>query len=163
MGNPKCHHVVVGTLVLHQNRLAVAMRQKPPRCLAPSAGHADPEDGEIPESRSMAAETLKDVAARELREECGLRAEPGQLEHLFTYRASDDCAKPGADGEPGGNHLWFVYLFEVKTISRPTLDDEPGKMHGWEWRSVDSLLADPDLEPIWAEMLTLIGPTALRP
>lgn len=143
-----CHRAVVGVLLVHQGRIAVAHRQRPPLNLAPSAGHVELESGVKEEWRT--------AAAREVTEETGVRVTEDQLSLLLYYSAEDDCAKIGADGEPGGRHEWRVFLAEIKTVSRPTLRDEPGKMHGWEWRSIDSLLADEELEPIWRTLLTVI-------
>lgn len=152
-----CHHAVVGVLLVHQGRIAVAHRQKPPPYLAPSAGHVDQDDGlTLSTFRTPEDPAWRTAAAREVTEETGIKVEEGQLTYLMTYRATDECAKIGANGNPGGHHTWQIFLAEVPTISRPTLRDEPGKMHGWEWRSISSLIEDVDLEPIWRVLLTEI-------
>jgi 8-oxo-dGTP pyrophosphatase MutT (NUDIX family) len=147
------------------------MRQKPPRKRAPSAGHVDRADGLqgplcVPDTGFVGKplyihganeQVFRDCAAREFYEETGFKVEADSLQRLFYYQADDDCAKIGEDGEPGGRHLWGVFAYEVKMISQPTLDDEPGKMHGWDFRSIGTLLADPELEPIWFDLLTLVG------
>ena len=134
-----CHHAVVGVLLVHQGRIAVAMRQKPPLNRAPSAGHVEPEDGLVTPfvfegltvgrlyrwTHSNAA--FERCAVREGREETGFLMEEKSLQHLLTYQAGDDCAKTGAEGEPGGRHIWQVFAHKIEMISQPTLTDEPGK------------------------------------
>lgn len=150
-----CLHAVVGTLLIHQGRIATAMRQKPPLNRAPSAGHVDYADGLILPLRLAENMTaFQRCAARELVEETGFHVEPSKLRRLFYYKAEDDCAKTGENGEPGGQHVWGVFAYEIKMISQPTLTDEPGKMHGWDFRSIGTLMNDPELEPIWFDLLT---------
>jgi 8-oxo-dGTP pyrophosphatase MutT (NUDIX family) len=163
-----CYHAVVGVLLVHRGRIATAMRQKPPLNRAPSAGHVEPGDGLVIPfvfegltvgrlyrwTKSNAA--FNRAAVREGREETGFLFEEDSLRHLITYQADDDCAKIGADGEPGGRHIWQVFAHKIEMISQPTLTDESGKMHGWDFRSIGTLLADPELEPIWFDLLTEI-------
>jgi len=163
-----CHHAVVGVLLVHQGRIATAMRQKPPLNRAPSAGHVEPGDGLVTpfvfEGLTVGRlyrwthsnPSFERCAVREGREETGFLMEEKSLQHLLTYQAGDDCAKTGAEGEPGGRHIWQVFAHKIEMISQPTLTDEPGKMHGWDFRSIGTLLADPELEPIWFDLLTEI-------
>jgi 8-oxo-dGTP pyrophosphatase MutT (NUDIX family) len=166
-----CNHAVVGVLIIHRGRVATAMRQKPPLNRAPSAGHVDREDGlsfpimnvgdpndapflaSVQDMREGPARAFYRAAVREAGEETSLPIDKDRLQLLLTYQAADDCAKTAHDGGPGGMHLWQVFGYEVPTMSEPTLLDEPGKMHGWDFRSVRNLLADPDLEPIWRDLL----------
>lgn len=153
-----CLHAVVGTLLIHEGRIATAMRQKPPLNRAPSAGHVDREDGLILPLRfaeNMSA--FRRCAARELYEETGFQVEEKSLRRLFYYQADDPCAKTGESGEPGGDHVWGVFAYEIKMISQPTLSDELGKMHGWDFRSIGTLMADPELEPIWLTLLEKVA------
>jgi 8-oxo-dGTP pyrophosphatase MutT (NUDIX family) len=165
-----CLHAVVGTLLIHQGRIATAMRQKPPRKRAPSAGHVDRTDGlritELPRVTGCPPsegnkEAFLRCAERETFEETGFKVEGG-LDFLFWYQASDSCAKTEEFGGLGGRHLWAVYAYEIKMISQPTLLDEPGKMHDWDFRSIGTLLADPELEPIWFDLLTEIAKSPER-
>lgn len=163
-----CHHAVVGVLLVHQGRIATAMRQRPPLNRAPSAGHVEPEDGLVTPFRfdgltvgrlyrwTHGSAAFDLCAVRECREETGFLIESGSLQHLLTYRADDDCAKAGVGGEPGGRHIWRVFAHRIEMISQPTLTNESGKMHGWDFRSIGTLLADPELEPIWFDLLTEI-------
>lgn len=161
-----CHHAVVGVLLVHNGRIATAMRQRPPLNRAPSAGHVDPEDGlpvplfpdnDFREGRihrwTRGNAAFFRSAVREVREETGFQVGYERLVHLFDWQAYDDCAKTGADGEPGGRHIWQIFAHRIEMISQPTLMDEPGEMHGWDFRSIGTLLKDPELEPIWGDLL----------
>lgn len=153
----RCLHAVTGNLLVHQGRLATAMRQRPPRKRAPSAGHVDRADGLVlPVMKAENMKAFRSCAAREIYEETGFQVEAGSLRQLFYHQADDDCAKIGEGGEPGGDHLWGIFAYEIKMISQPTLDDEPGGMIGWDFRSIGTLLADPELEPIWHVLLTRV-------
>lgn len=153
-----CRHAVVGVLLVHDGRIATAIRLKPPLNRAPSAGHVDLEDGLIvPVRLAENMSAFRRCAAREVYEETGFKVEEKSLRRLFYHQAEDDCAKTGAEGEPGGHHLWGVFVYEIEMISQPTLTDEPGKMHGWDFRSIGTLMADPDLEPIWHTLLTEVA------
>jgi 8-oxo-dGTP pyrophosphatase MutT (NUDIX family) len=166
-----CHHAIVGVILVHQGRIATAMRQKPPLNRAPSAGHVEPGDGlpvpfPLPVDSDLSTGRLyrwtygnaafERCAVREGREETGFLIEPGSLRHLLTWKDGYTCPKTGAEGKPGGRHIWQVFAHKIEMISQPTLTDEPGKMHGWDFRSIGTLLADPILEPIWFDLLTEI-------
>lgn len=151
-----CHGLVVGTVLLHAGRVAVAIRQKFPRFLAPSAGHVEPSDGLGEASFTQAARDAARLAAvRELAEETGFDCGSLPVMSHFTHQATDPCGKSRPDGGPGGNHLWYVFAHVLST--EPELRDEPSKMHDWRFVPYNELMADDRLEPIWREMLPRVS------
>lgn len=161
MSIPGCDNRSVGVIVRdQQGRLLMIRRGRPPFGWACPAGHVDSdldEDGQP---------QWDEAAARELREETGLRAAGLVLRHFA--RHENLCRRPGGD-----HHLWAV--FEATAQGEPACDAEEvagyrycdqaelsrlaertrlyigNRMTETEWQ------ADPGLEPIWMELLEGLG------
>jgi ADP-ribose pyrophosphatase YjhB (NUDIX family) len=150
----RCNNTSVGILVRRDGQLLLIQRRNPPYGWAPPAGHVDK------------GETYADAAARELREEAGLRAVELRLVLIDTHE--NRCRRPGGD-----HHRWRVFD-AVRWVGEPVRSEEETCAMRWvTQRDLEELVeitlahlavnAGPDqwrdqpgLEPVWMKMLSTI-------
>lgn len=149
-----CNHTSVGVVARRGGRILLFQRQKFPLKKAPCAGHVDSWAG-IPTGTGAAeAEYYLAEAVKELSEETGLIVRHRDLNLVHTAHYDNACRRETVDGGPPW-HLWRVYTVEIGAGQTPRGNGSESK--DLAWYTPAELVALPDLEPVWRDMLRQIG------